>query len=56
MNIDEFWQTIDSVNSESDGDMDRKCELLKHRLNGLNEQALLDFINHFDSVDVGAYT
>ncbi len=56
MNEDEFWKIIDSVHSKSNGDMDRKCDLLKNRLAKLNKQDLLDFINHFDSTDVGAYT
>lgn len=56
MNKDEFWQIVDSVHYESDGDMDRKCELLSRHLGGLNEQDLMDFINHFDSADAGAYT
>ncbi len=56
MNRDEFWQIIDSVHNESEGDMNRKCDLLKNRLNRLNEQDLRDFINHFDSVDADAYT
>jgi hypothetical protein len=56
MNKDDFWQIIDSVHGESNGDMDRKCELLKKRLDVLNEQDLRDFINHFDSADATAYT
>nr|NJM01067.1 DUF4240 domain-containing protein [Desulfobacula sp.] len=56
MNTDEFWQIIDSVHSDSGGDMDRKCELLKIRLGKLNEQDLKDFIGHFDDADAKAYT
>jgi hypothetical protein len=56
MDIDDFWQIIDSVHSESEGNMDRKCELLKNRLERLNELDLRDFINHFNSADAGAYT
>ena len=56
MNTDEFWQIIDSVHSDSGGDMDRKCELLKGRLGKFNEQDLKDFIDQFDAADVGAFT
>lgn len=56
MNADEFWQIIDSVNSGSGGDMDRKCELLGNRLTQLNEQELMDFVDHFDAADAAAYT
>ena len=56
MKKDEFWHIIDSVNGESNGDMDLKCALLKNRLDRLNEEKLKAFINHFDSADAGAYT
>jgi hypothetical protein len=56
MNIEQFWLAIDSVHVDSGGDMDRKCELLKSRLDDLNEHDLRDFSNHFDAADAGAYT
>jgi len=56
MDIDEFWQIIETVHRNSDGDMDRKCELLKERLSALGEQGLRDFIGHFDAADAAAYT
>ena len=56
MNRNEFWQIINSVHSKSDGDMDRKCELLKKRLDVLSENDLRDFMNHFDAADAAAYT
>ncbi|WP_051327415.1 DUF4240 domain-containing protein [Desulfatibacillum aliphaticivorans] len=56
MNKDEFWQIIEAVHDESDGNMDRKCELLKNRLLKLKDQDLRDFIRHFDSADAFAYT
>ncbi len=56
MNQHEFWQIIDSVHSDSGGDMDRKCELLKSQLSKLPKQDIRDFIGHFDSADASAYT
>ncbi len=56
MNTDEFWQIIDSVHRSSDGNMDRKCELLKDRLSDLGQQDLRDFIGHYDAIDMAAYT
>ena len=56
MNIDGFWQIIDDVHRGSAGDMDRKCELLRDRLSALEPQELKEFIDHFDTVDVAAYT
>lgn len=56
MNINEFWQIIDSVHKDSGGNMDRKCELLKDRLLKLETPVLSDFINHFDAADAAAYT
>jgi hypothetical protein len=56
MNHDDFWRIIDSVHGDSGGNMDRKCELLKDRLDRLNDQDLKDFINHFDAADAAAYT
>ena len=56
MNIDQFWQIIDSVHAKSGGDMDRKCELLKEELSGLGDDELRDFIDHFDGADAAAYT
>ncbi len=56
MNLDQFWRLIDSVHVESGGDMDQKCKLLKGRLSSLKHQDLMDFTDHFDAADVGAYT
>lgn len=56
MNIDQFWQIIDSVHAKSGGDMDRKCELLKEELSALENDELCDFIDHFDGADAAAYT
>ena len=56
MTDDEFWQIIDSIHSESNGDMDRKCALLKERLGSLAESDLKGFIEHFDAADCAAYS
>lgn len=56
MNIDTFWQIIGEVHQASEGSMDRKCELLKMRLEELDEPELLDFIRHFETADAAAYT
>ena len=56
MKTSEFWHILDAVHSESCGNMDRKCELLKARLAALEPQSLTDFIGHFDAVDAAAYT
>lgn len=36
--------------------MDRKCELLRMRLEELDGPELLDFIRHFETMDAAAYT
>lgn len=56
MNIDEFWEIIDAAHRGSDGNMDRKCQLLKERLSALDPQDLRDFIDHFDVAHAAAYT
>jgi hypothetical protein len=56
MNNDEFWKLIDSVHADSEGDMDRKCELLKERLAKLSNEEVLDFARLFDEAEVRAYT
>jgi hypothetical protein len=56
MTIDEFWRMIDAVHDASGGDMDRKCELLRVRLDKLSDQDLRDFFQHFDAADANAYT
>lgn len=56
MTAEEFWLIIDSVNSESGGDMTRKCALLKERLTDLERSELNEFIAHFDAADTAAYS
>jgi hypothetical protein len=56
MNIDTFWQIIGDVHQASGGDMDRKCELLKVRLEELDDAELLDFSRHFEAMNATAYT
>ncbi|MEM7316607.1 MAG: DUF4240 domain-containing protein, partial [Planctomycetota bacterium] len=56
MDVDHFWQIIDSVNAQSGGDMDRKCELLKEELSSLGPDDLRDFVDHFDFADATAYS
>ena len=56
MNIDEFWRVIDQVHEQSAGVMDTKCELLKSELDKLSDDDLKSFSNHFDTVDVQAYS
>ncbi|RYD23538.1 MAG: DUF4240 domain-containing protein [Verrucomicrobiaceae bacterium] len=56
MTTDEFWQIIDAVHRGSGGDMERKCELLKLRLEELDDAELSRFSRHFAEADAGAYT
>ena len=56
MTVDEFWDVIESVHDASGGDMDKKCGLLKNKLTLLGEKDLTDYVHHFDSMDVKAYT
>ncbi len=56
MNTDEFWQLIDTVHRDSRGDMDRKCELLKIRLEAMDEPELQSFDHHFSTMNAAAYT
>lgn len=56
MTVDQFWNLIDRVHSTSEGDMDKKCALLKQELHDLPVAELLSFQAHFDEAIDTAYT
>ena len=56
MTTEEFWQIIDTVHRDADGEMEKKCDLLRQRLNGLTSDELSDFIKHFDQADAAGYS
>ncbi|MDE0836003.1 MAG: DUF4240 domain-containing protein [Akkermansiaceae bacterium] len=56
MNTDEFWNIIDSVHTLSGGDMNKKCKLLRERLNALKPDEFTDYIARFDEAELAAYT
>ncbi len=56
MTADEFWEIVDRIHEQSQGDMETKCELLKENLSTLDKDSLLAFSRHFDSFDHKAYT
>ena len=56
MDINGFWGIINDVHQRSGDSMDAKCELLRERLRLLSAEDLQSFIQHFDSVEVMAYT
>ena len=56
MTRDEFWEIIDSVHDDSEGNMERKCRLFRERLRSLTAEDLTEFIGHFYRVDDAAYT
>jgi hypothetical protein len=47
MTLDQFWNLIETVHRASDGDMDRKCELLDAELRRLPLDEVRSFHAHF---------
>lgn len=56
MTIDQFWNIVEKVHRDSDGDMDRKCELLEAELRRLPFDEVLSFQRHFDECEDRAYS
>lgn len=56
MTVDQFWNLIDRVHSVSEGDMDKKCALLKQELLNLPVAEVLSWQAHFDEAIDTAYT
>lgn len=56
MTVDQFWNLIDRVHSASEGDMDKKCALLKHELQDLPVPEVVSYQAHFDEAIDTAYT
>jgi hypothetical protein len=47
MTLDQFWNSVEKVHRASDGDMDRKCELLEAELRRLPLDEVRSFHAHF---------
>lgn len=56
MTIDEFWRMIKIANEQSQGDMDRKCELIQATVASLEPEAAIAFSNHFNESMNRAYS
>lgn len=56
MNIDEFWKLIGDAHQESQGDMDRKCELVQKAVESMSPEAAVAFSKHFDESMNRAYS
>jgi hypothetical protein len=56
MTLDQFWNIIEKVHAASDGDMDRKCELLDAELRRLPLDEVVSFHAHFDECEDRAYS
>jgi hypothetical protein len=56
MTIDQFWNLIGKVHHESNGDFDRKCELLEAELRKLPLDEVRSFDAHFTECQDRAYT
>jgi hypothetical protein len=56
MTLDQFWNIVDKVHQASDGDMDKKCELLDAELRRLTLEEVLSFHAHFHGCEDRAYS
>lgn len=56
MKIDEFWAVIESANEQSQGDMDRKCEVIQAEVSSMSPESAAEFSKHFDEAMNRAYT
>src|SRR5262249_13558304 len=56
MMLDQFWNIVDQVHRASDGDMARKCQLLKAELRRLSLDEVLSFEAHFTDCRDRAYS
>lgn len=50
-----FWDLIDRAHSASEGDMDRKCDVLTGQLAALSRDEVLRFVELFDAMMIRAY-
>ncbi len=55
LTLDEFWEIVENVHRASDGNMDKKCELLDAKLRRLTLEQVRSFQAHFDECQVRAY-
>jgi hypothetical protein len=56
MTLDQFWNIVERVHAASDGDMDRKCEMLDSELRRLSFEEVRSFHGHFHECYDRAYT
>jgi len=56
MTIDQFWSIVEKVHAASEGDMDRKCELLEAELRRLQLEEVRAFHAHFYECKDRAYS
>lgn len=56
MGIDEFWKLIGDAHQRSQGDMDRKCELVQKTVESMSPGTAAAFSKHFDESMNRAYT
>jgi hypothetical protein len=56
MTRDQFWHLVEKVHRASDGDMDKKCELLGVELRKLGLDEVRSFHDHFNESFDRAYT
>ena len=56
MTLDQFWNIVEKVHRASDGDMEKKCELLDAELRRLSLDEVLSFHAHFDDCEDRAYS
>src|SRR4051794_10000818 len=47
MSREEFWEIVERVHYQSDGDMDKKCELLERELGRLHPSQIEAWNRHF---------
>src|SRR5215470_19141756 len=55
MTLEQFWNIVEKVHCASDGDMDKKCELLAAELRRLPLDEVHSFHAHFDECYDRAY-
>ena len=56
MSIEEFWNLIDEANSQSQGEMERKCEIVQSAVGSMSPETANAFSRHFDEAMNRAYS
>jgi hypothetical protein len=56
MTLDQFWSIVEKVHHTSQGDMDKKCELLEAELRRLPLEEVRSFHTHFYECEDRAYS